>query len=53
MTGRGCRCRHDTANPERGCECGYAEWRAEQEEAAEAEREALWAARMADAEVAP
>lgn len=22
----GCRCRHNTADPERGCECGYADW---------------------------
>ncbi len=21
-----CRCTHDTSNPERGCECGYADW---------------------------
>ncbi len=21
-----CRCTHDTSDPERGCECGYADW---------------------------
>lgn len=21
-----CRCRHNTSDPERGCECGYADW---------------------------
>jgi hypothetical protein len=24
-----CRCRHNTSDPERGCECGYAEWKTE------------------------
>lgn len=27
-----CRCRHNTADPERGCECGYADYVSERDE---------------------
>ncbi len=36
-----CRCRHNTSDPERGCECGYAEWVGEKRAGDEAEAERI------------